>query len=220
MTKHIELLLVPYDSGHRDTRTGSGPGRLLEQGVDRVVRFAFEYAIANFTVNDGAFWFNPIDLVGEPISMRGQGVVRFNGRIAMDIYSKPSTRPRNTINALVNDVQGLYQVNIPNQGHVLQEFPEDLVIECQGVVDAAGIRGITVPLFPPKLLAGAMIPRWHRAELMLKALQTGESDLLLLYLLNDQRTHSLEQAEGLLDAWLADPRNERIARIRWTTLGI
>jgi arginase len=38
MAKHIELLLVPYDSGHRDTRTGCGPARFLERGVDQVLR--------------------------------------------------------------------------------------------------------------------------------------------------------------------------------------
>jgi alpha-galactosidase/6-phospho-beta-glucosidase family protein len=58
-----------------------------------------------------------------------------------------------------------------------------------------------------------MIPRWHRAELVVKALQTGDPDLILLYLLNDARTKSLEQAEQLIDAWLADPRNERVARV-------
>jgi alpha-galactosidase/6-phospho-beta-glucosidase family protein len=62
-------------------------------------------------------------------------------------------------------------------------------------------------------MAGAMIPRWHRAELMVEALRTGDPDLLLLYLLDDQRTRSLEQAEALLGKWLADPRNERLARI-------
>jgi hypothetical protein len=32
-------------------------------------------------------------------------------------------------------------------------------------------------------------------------------------LLADQRTRSLEQAEGLIDAWLADPRNEAMAQV-------
>jgi alpha-galactosidase len=117
------------------------------------------------------------------------------------------------INALVNDVEGLYQVNIPNQGQIIQGFPEDLVVECQGVVSGAGIRGVSVPPFPPKLMAGAMIPRWHRAELMVQALRSGDRGLLLLYLLDDPRTRSLEQAEVLLDEWLADPRNERLARL-------
>jgi alpha-galactosidase len=117
------------------------------------------------------------------------------------------------VNALVNDVQGLYQVNIPNEGQIIKGFPEDLVIECQGVVSGAGIRGVSVPPFPAKLVAGAMIPRWHKAELMVSALQSGDRDLLLLYLLNDQRTRSLEQAEALLDEWLVDSRNERLARL-------
>jgi alpha-galactosidase/6-phospho-beta-glucosidase family protein len=48
---------------------------------------------------------------------------------------------------------------------------------------------------------------------MVNALQTGDRDLLLLYLLEDHRTHSLEQAEALLKEWLADPRNQRIVRL-------
>jgi alpha-galactosidase/6-phospho-beta-glucosidase family protein len=58
-----------------------------------------------------------------------------------------------------------------------------------------------------------MIPCWHRAELMVQALRIGDPDLVLLYLLNDQRTRSLEQAEALLKEWLRDERNGRIARI-------
>lgn len=34
----IELALVPYDSGHRGVRTGLGPIRLLESGVDETLR--------------------------------------------------------------------------------------------------------------------------------------------------------------------------------------
>ena len=117
------------------------------------------------------------------------------------------------IDSLVNDTERLFQVNIANQGHIIKGFPEDLVIECQGVVSGAGIRGVGVSPFPPKLMAGAMIPRWHRAELMVNALQTGDRDMLLLYLLEDHRTHSLEQAEALLKEWLADPRNQRIVRL-------
>jgi alpha-galactosidase len=116
------------------------------------------------------------------------------------------------IDSLVNDVERLFQVNIPNQGQIIKGFPGDLVIECQGVVSGAGIRGVSASPFPTKLVAGAMIPRWHRAELMVKALQTGDPDLVLLYLLNDHRTHSLEQAKALLGEWFADPRNARVAR--------
>ena len=66
------------------------------------------------------------------------------------------------INCLVNDIQGIFQVNIPNSGQIIKGFPEDLVIECQGVVSGAGIRGISAPAFSKKLYAAAMIPRWLR----------------------------------------------------------
>ena len=69
------------------------------------------------------------------------------------------------------------------------------------------------PPLPAKLVAGAMIPRWQRAEIEVNALRTGDRSLLLLMLLADQRTRSLEQAEGLIDAWLADPRNEAMAQV-------
>jgi alpha-galactosidase len=117
------------------------------------------------------------------------------------------------VDALVNDVERSFQVNIPNRGPILPGFPEDLVIECQGLVSGAGIRGVSVPPLPPKLMAGAMIPRWHRAEMMVEALRSGDRGLLLLYLLHDHRTRNLAQAEALVDEWLADERNGRIAGI-------
>jgi alpha-galactosidase len=117
------------------------------------------------------------------------------------------------IDALVNDVEGLYQVNVPNRGQILPGFPEDLVVECQGVVSGAGIRGVAQPPLPLKLMAGAMIPRWERAELFVAALRERERDLLLLYLLGDPRTTSLDQADALLGEWLSDPRNERVAQL-------
>ncbi len=116
------------------------------------------------------------------------------------------------INSIVHDQPALYQVNIPNTGQILPGFPEDLVIECQAVGSAAGIRGIAAPPMPPRVFTGAMIPRWQRAELVVESFRQGDPQLLLAYLLYDQRTKSLEQAEGLIDEWLADPRNRRVAR--------
>lgn len=116
------------------------------------------------------------------------------------------------INAIVNDEQGVYQVNIPNHGPLIPGLPEDLVVECEGVVSAAGIRGIAVAPFPRKLMFSIMAPRWRRAELVVEALRTGDRDLLLHFLLQDERTRSLQQAESLLDEWLVLPQNEVVAR--------
>jgi alpha-galactosidase len=116
------------------------------------------------------------------------------------------------INSIVHDQPAVYQVNIPNRGKILPGFPEDLVIECQGVVSASGIQGIAVPPMPRRVFVGAMIPRWQRAELVVESFRQGDPQMLLAYLLYEQRTRSLAQAEGLIAEWLADPRNERVAR--------
>ena len=47
-------------------------------------------------------------------------------------------------------------------------------------------------------MAGGMIPRRHHAELMVQAQKSGNPDLVSLYLLDDPRTRSMEQAEALL----------------------
>jgi len=117
------------------------------------------------------------------------------------------------INSMVHDKPGVYQVNIPNRGPILPGFPEDLVVECEGIVSAAGIRGTVAPALPTRLMVGAMIPHWQRAEMEVEAIRKHDRELLLLTLLHDQRTRSLEQAEKLLGEWLADPRNGSVAQL-------
>ncbi|WP_186446043.1 family 4 glycosyl hydrolase [Paenibacillus cremeus] len=117
------------------------------------------------------------------------------------------------INSLVNDEEGIYQVNIPNKGQLIQGFPEDLVIECKGVVNASGIRGVVTPPLPAKVVVGEMVPRWRKAECAVEAMRSGDRDYLLQYLLHDQRTRTREQAEALITEWLSDSRNEKLARL-------
>ena len=67
----------------------------LSQGNFNVQnRTAFDYAMMDFSVHDEAFWLNPVDLVGEAISFRGQGSVGFSGAVDLDFYSRPA-RSRN-----------------------------------------------------------------------------------------------------------------------------
>lgn len=54
---------------------------------------AFNYALVNFNVRDEAFWLQPVDLVGDSVSFRGQGSVDFTGAVDLDFYSRlPRTR--------------------------------------------------------------------------------------------------------------------------------
>lgn len=115
------------------------------------------------------------------------------------------------INSIANDIPGTYQVNIPNHGPLIPGFPEDLVVEVQAVADAGGVHGMAEPVFPSKLMIGAMIPRWHKAETMIESLRTRDRELLLQYLLIEPRTNSLDQATNLLEDWLSDPRNVEVS---------
>ena len=111
------------------------------------------------------------------------------------------------INSMANDVESIYQVNIPNKGQLIEGFPEDLVVETQGVVNGDGVHGIRMKQFPVGVFAGAMIPRWREAEQLVECMRQRSYNLLLLYILGDQRTRSLEQAESLLDEWLNEDHN-------------
>ena len=111
------------------------------------------------------------------------------------------------INALVHDVPGVYQVNIPNRGHVIKGFPEDLVIECRGLVDGGGVRGIDEPGLPERLMCGMMYPRHAKAEALIYAVKSGEYDALFSLLMLSERTKSEEQARSFIDEWLNDKRN-------------
>ena len=111
------------------------------------------------------------------------------------------------INSMLNDKSGVYQVNIPNKGGIIHGFPEDLVIECRGVVTGGGIAGIIEPPLPEKIMSGVMYPRYAEAESLIYAAKHCNYDGFLTFILQDRRTRSIEQAELFLKEWLADPRN-------------
>ena len=115
------------------------------------------------------------------------------------------------INSLTNDIEGVYQVNIPNKVRLLDDFPENIVIEGQAIVNGSGVHGIKMNPLPSTVVAGAMIPRWREAEQVVECMRRQSYHLLLLYIMGDARTHSLEQAEALLEEWLSDPHNTRLA---------
>ena len=64
---------------------------------------AFDYALMSFEVKDEAFWFDPVDLVGDSMALRGRGSVGFGGDVWLDFYSRPS-QPRGPSIPLLKDV--------------------------------------------------------------------------------------------------------------------
>jgi alpha-galactosidase len=116
------------------------------------------------------------------------------------------------INSMVNDVPATYQVNIPNKGNIIEGFPEDLVIECRGVVNGGGVCGIKEKKLPESIISGVMIRRWAEAESVILATKQCSHDAFLAFILQERRTKSREQAEAFLKEWLADPRNEYVRK--------
>jgi alpha-galactosidase len=116
------------------------------------------------------------------------------------------------INSMLNDKSAVYQVNIPNRGSIIKGFPEDLVIECRGVVNGGGVCGIIEPALPERIISGVMIPRWAEAESVIYAAKHCTYEGFLAYVMQDRRTRSREQTEKFLEEWLADPRNEYVRK--------
>jgi alpha-galactosidase len=112
------------------------------------------------------------------------------------------------IDAIANDRPGIFQVNVPNRG-AIENIAGDVVVEGKALVDASGVKLLHVGRLPDKLMHLVLGPRIAKAERELAAFLTGDRDLLVgCLLIDDHRTHSLEQAEAVIDALLALPWNE------------
>ena len=102
------------------------------------------------------------------------------------------------IDALVNNNEGLFQVNVPNYG-ALTGLPDDLVVEVPAVVNHKGIQPLRVGSLPPKIMLEQILPDWLDTERELLAFKTGDRSLLLYGVLNHHQTRSYEQAVAVLD---------------------
>lgn len=50
---NIQIIQVPYNSGHKDIRAGRGPKHLLEHGLDRILRGA-EHQVGVYSIESKA----------------------------------------------------------------------------------------------------------------------------------------------------------------------
>jgi len=116
------------------------------QGINRA---AFNYANFFFTIGNERYNFEPIDLVGNTISLRGRGNVRFDGQVSLNFYSM---QPRNQIRVPgLREIVGM--VNMMSQGW--------LAVEVSGPMAAPIARVVTFPAVDSALqqFLGAFEPR-------------------------------------------------------------
>ena len=105
------------------------------------------------------------------------------------------------MDGLVNNVEGYFQVNVPNHG-ALTGLPDDLVVEVPAIVNQKGIQPVRVGALPPKIMIEQILPDWLETERELLAFKTGDRSALLYGVLQNHQTKSYDQAVALLDELL------------------
>lgn len=114
------------------------------------------------------------------------------------------------VDAIVNDRESTFQVNVPNKGAV-DGIPDDVVVEVPALVSGSGVQRLRVGRLPKHLMLHAIIPRMLRMEWALEAYLGGNRGLLIEWLLNDPRTKSFRQAEQSIEEILTLPFNKEMA---------
>jgi alpha-galactosidase len=102
------------------------------------------------------------------------------------------------IDALVNNNEGQFQVNVPNQG-AISGIPADVVVEVPAVINKKGIQPLRVGQLPQKVLLEHVLPEWLEMERGLYAFTSGDKSTLLWGALQAHQTRSYDQAVALLE---------------------
>lgn len=115
------------------------------------------------------------------------------------------------VDAIMNDRESTFQVNVPNKGAIC-DIPDDVVVEVPALVSKSGIQRLRVGKLPKRLMLHAIVPRMLRMEWALEAYLEGSRGLLIEWLLNDPRTKSFRQAEQAIKEILTLPFNKEMAK--------
>lgn len=129
-----------------------------------------------------------------------------------DAFGREKTREQQVpiIDALTNNVEGRFQVNVPNRG-IIDGLPDDVVTESQAIIDATGVHQIKPTPIPRKIMLEQIYPYWLDMERQLEAYKSGDRSMLLYNILNSHQTRSYEQAVGVLQAIMADADHADLA---------
>ena len=111
------------------------------------------------------------------------------------------------MNGLVNNVEGQFQVNVPNHG-VLPGIPDDVAVEVPAIVNKKGIQPLRVPPLPKKIMLESIYPDWLNMERNLEAVLSGDKSMMLFGVLESHETRSYDHAMETLDALFDIEPNE------------
>lgn len=113
------------------------------------------------------------------------------------------------IDALVNNNEGMFQVNVPNHG-AMEHIPDDVVVEVPAIINKGGLHPLRVGSLPPKIMLTRILPGWLEMERNLLAFKTGDRSILQWGALETHQTRSYDQAVAVLEDLLTAPGHEEM----------
>lgn len=129
--------------------------------------------------------------------------------------NKTSEQQIPIIDALVNNNEGQFQVNVPNNG-ILKGLPADLVVEVPAIINQKGVQPFVAGSIPPKVMLYQIMPDWLNVERALLAFKTGDRATLLWGALDSHQTQSYDQAFAALNDVLQIESNASMnAHFNW-----
>jgi alpha-galactosidase len=111
------------------------------------------------------------------------------------------------IESIACDVPRVLIGNVLNGGDFVPGIPRDFAVEIPTLVSKRGIEGIQTKGLPDAVLAQIWRDRVGPVTIELAAYDEGSRERLLELVLADPWTHSLDQAEAMLDEILAMPEH-------------
>lgn len=131
---------------------------------------------------------------------------RFHGRLEKGLYPKKGMSGNDAsdergvpiIEEIVQNSKSYETaVNIPNDS-IIENLPQDLVIECSGVVDKEGVHGIKVGCIP-KNIAALLRTEASIQDVCVEAILKESKDLAIACLAMDINCGSFEMAEDIFN---------------------
>lgn len=132
----------------------------------------------------------------------------------IDLFGDKMTHEQHIpiMNGLVNNVEGQFQVNVPNHG-VLPGIPDDVAVEVPAIVNKKGIQPVRVPPLPKKIMLECIYPDWLSMERTLEAVLSGDKSMMLHGVLEAKETKSYEHGVEVLEALFNIEPNEPMAHV-------
>ncbi len=148
-------------------------------------------------------WIDRMDQIGQYVYER---FLYYYKRFKRERYSKRSIlfggrsgeRAIPIIEAIINDRNSYeFAVNVPND-NIIENLPQDLILECSATVNKDGVHGVKIGALPKNIAALLRIEATIQ-DLCVEAVLTRSKDLAIACLAIDPNVGSFEMAESIFN---------------------